>query len=186
MHPIFLLLFFYLKPWDILCQICRLPHNSVHLSNTVAACCVDTKGKPNRLLRLFWCTLSSPLENKNSDLRQVWAEFWHEGSYFYQLVVQSTVKRASYMLCLSILYGNHVRKAASMQLKTWNTVLSNYWHIVGRGECCKAEIHSPPVMQSLIQFCERGSSVTTDTFWCAPTAFLSAHRPAYKCELNLL
>ncbi len=29
------------------------------------------------------------------------------------------------MLCLSILYGKHVRKVASMQLKTWNTVLSN-------------------------------------------------------------
>lgn len=133
MHPIFLHLFFYLKPWDILCQICRLPHNSVHLSNTVAACCVDTKGKPNRLPRLFWCTLSSSLENKNSGLRQVWADFWHEGGYFYQLVAQSTVKRASLMLCLSILYGKHVREAASMQLKTWNTVLSRYFHIVGRG-----------------------------------------------------
>lgn len=60
--PQFFLFFLYLKPWDILCHIFRLPHNSVNLSIGVAACYVDTKVKPNTLPRFLWCTFSAPQE----------------------------------------------------------------------------------------------------------------------------
>lgn len=123
MHPIFLLLFFYLKSREIYSAKSAGCHTTpVHLSDAEAACCVDTKGKPNRLLQLSSCTLSSPLENKNSVffLRKCGQTSDMKVVIFIKSTCRAQPERGK----------SHVVFTVSMfarQLQTW---ISNYCHIV--------------------------------------------------------